>query len=168
VFAHAYHEIEKFKRTNMPSSNQLLKQNRLSLKFQLMRNSIMSNLPSGYNIVATNKKHPQTDTSTPSSFLQIAEEALPQVLSSRSFFVKYKDELKRHHRWAGVFFHFTKKFPRALRLLSLATNIITMLFIQSITYNLTNGDDGSCERLLTEESCLEPTSFFSTGISKCY
>jgi hypothetical protein len=102
------------------------------------------------------------------TFLKIAEEALPQVLSSKTFFAKYKDELKRHHRWAGVFFHFTKKFPRALRVLALATNIITMLFIQSITYNLTNGDDGSCERLHDEASCLEPSSSFSAGSSKCY
>ena len=97
-----------------------------------------------------------------STFLKIAEEALPQVLSSRSYVSKYRDELKRHHRWAAVFFHFTKKFPRVLRVLALATNIITMLFIQSITYNLTNGDDGSCERLTSELDCLEPPSSFST------
>jgi hypothetical protein len=67
-----------------------------------------------------------------------------------------------------VFFHYTKKFPRVLRVLALSTNIITMLFIQSITYNLTNGDDGSCERLHDEVSCLEPKSGFATGTSKCY
>jgi hypothetical protein len=115
----------------------------------------------------SSSKHGEVD-STPTSFLKVAEEALPQVLSSRSYFSKYKDELKRHHRWVGVFFHFTKKFPRALRVLALATNIITMLFIQSITYNLTNGDDGSCERLHDEASCLDETSGFSTGSSKCY
>jgi hypothetical protein len=164
----AEHEIEDLKKANMPGGHQLSKQNRLSSKSQLLRNSSRSIMPSGLQIVSNNKMHPQTDASVPSSFFQIAEEALPQVLSSRSFFAKYKDELKRHHRWAGVFFHFTKKFPRALRVLSLATNIITMLFIQSITYNLTNGDDGSCERLLTEESCLQPSSSFSAGSSKCY
>ena len=101
-------------------------------------------------------------------FLKIAEEALPQVLSSRTMLSKYRGELKRHHRWAAVFFHFTTKFPRLLRVLALATNIITMLFIQSITYNLTHGDDGSCERLHSENSCLEPNSAFATGSSKCY
>ena len=43
-----------------------------------------------------------------------------------------------------------------------------MLFIQSITYNLTNGDDGSCERLQTEVACLEPRSAYATGSAKCY
>jgi hypothetical protein len=164
----AKHEVKDLKKVNMPGNQQLSNQNRLSSKFQLMRNSSMSIMPSVLPTASTNKKHPQTNTSVSYSFLQIAEEALPQVLSSRSFFVKYKDELKRHHRWAGVFFHFTKKFPRALRLLSLATNIITMLFVQSITYNLSSGDDGFCERLQTEDSCLEPTSSFSAGSSKCY
>jgi hypothetical protein len=70
------------------------------------------------------------------SFLRIAEQALPQVLSSR--------------------------------FVSLATNIIVMLFIQSITYDLTKGDDGSCERLHNEVSCLEPQSAYATGASKCY
>ena len=102
------------------------------------------------------------------NFLKVAEQALPQVLSSRSFVSRYKDELKRHHRWAGVLFHFSKKFPRVLRVVSLATNIIVMLFIQSITYDLTKGDDGSCELLHSEVSCLEPSSAYATGASKCY
>ena len=109
-----------------------------------------------------------TNASGSMNFLKVAEQALPQVLSSRSFVSRYRDELKRHHRWAGVIFHFSKKFPRILRVVSLATNIIVMLFIQSITYNLTKGDDGSCELLHTETACLEPESAFSTGASKCY
>jgi hypothetical protein len=50
---------------------------------------------------------------------------------------------------------------------SLATNIIIMLFIQSITYTLTNPDDGSCEALYTRPTCIEPRSPFATGESKC-
>jgi hypothetical protein len=107
-------------------------------------------------------------TDGPVSFLKIVEDALPQVLSSKSFVSKYKHELKRHHRWVGVVFHFTKKFPRALRVLALASNMIIMLFIQSLTYNLMQGDDGSCALLKTEVTCLEPSSAFATGSSKCY
>jgi hypothetical protein len=40
--------------------------------------------------------------------------------------------------------------------------------MQSITNNLTNGDDGSCGALQTEESFLEPSSSFGAGSSKCY
>ena len=100
--------------------------------------------------------------------LDMAEEALPKVLGSRSFTSQIQQELKRHHRWLGVIFHYSDQFPRVLRVISLATNIIIMLFIQSITYNLTNGDDGTCARMQTESDCLEAPSAFSTGESKCY
>jgi hypothetical protein len=155
-------EMESLKKVSSPAAFQLSRQSRLSSNFKSLRQPRISMFSSINGVVRTSLK------SAPSSFLQIAEEALPQVLNSRSFMSKYKHELKRHHRWAGVFFHFTKKFPRALRVLALATNIITMLFIQSITYNLTNGDDGSCERLHDEVSCLEPNSAFSGGSSKCF
>jgi hypothetical protein len=42
-----------------------------------------------------------------------------------------------------------------------------MLFIQSVTYTLTNPDDGSCELLHTQVTCIEPRSPFATGESKC-
>jgi hypothetical protein len=102
------------------------------------------------------------------NFLAMAEEALPGVLSGKSFVAVAKEEIKRHHRWFGVVFHYSDKFPRALRVLSLSTNIIIMLFIQSITYNLANGDDGSCERMVDMENCLKEKSSYATGENKCY
>lgn len=101
-------------------------------------------------------------------FLAMAEEALPNVLRARSLWRLMKEELKRHHRWFGVCFYYSDQFPRVLRVTALATNIIIMLFIQSLTYELTNGDDGSCERLDSEERCLEESSAFATGATKCY
>jgi sugar lactone lactonase YvrE len=103
-----------------------------------------------------------------SGFLQFAENSLPSVLNSRSMFSKYKAELKRHHRWAGLFTHYTAKFPRVLRVMAMATNIITMLFVQSLVYNIRHGDNGLCEQYATESTCLLPTSSFSAGSSQCY
>jgi hypothetical protein len=77
------------------------------------------------------------------------------------------NEVKHHHRWLGVVFFYSDAFPRVLRVVSLATNIIIMLFIQSITYTLTNPDDGSCEALHSRPTCIEPRSPFATGESKC-
>ena len=51
--------------------------------------------------------------------------------------------------------------------MSLATNAIVMLFIQSITYNLTNPDTGACAAFTTEAECVQPKSPFSTGESMC-
>jgi hypothetical protein len=42
-----------------------------------------------------------------------------------------------------------------------------MLFIQSITYNLTNPDDGSCGYLQSEIECNLPMSQFGMGQRKC-
>jgi hypothetical protein len=106
--------------------------------------------------------------SSEENILELAELALPNMLSSKPFAKKVFEELKRHHRWLGIIFHFSDKFPRILRVLSLATNIIIMLFIQSLTYSLTKGDDGTCSHYHEESVCLEPKSSFATGQSKCY
>ena len=96
------------------------------------------------------------------------ENSLPSVLRSKTFSERLKDEMKQYHRWMGVIFHYSPVFPRVLRVASLATNIVTMLFVQAITYKLTNPDDGSCELLKSEADCLVPTSPFQTGESKCH
>jgi len=104
---------------------------------------------------------------TSSNELSILEESLPRVLGTKTFAQKFTAEVKHHHRWLGVIFHFSENFPRALRVLSLSANIIVMLFVQSVTYNLTNPDDGSCRGFLTKEACLRPESPFGTGQSMC-
>jgi hypothetical protein len=107
-------------------------------------------------------------TSPTSAMLELAEESLPDILGSKSVITTIKNEVKRHHRWIAVVFFYSDKFPRVLRVMSLATSLVVMLFIQSLTYNLTNGDNGSCERLEDVTACLEPRSSFATGTSKCY
>jgi hypothetical protein len=97
----------------------------------------------------------------------IAEQALPAILGSNTLTNRVKDELKHHHKWFGIVFFFSRAFPRVLRVMSLATNVIIMLFIQSITYALTNPDDGTCESMKTEGACLGPSSPYATGESKC-
>lgn len=78
-----------------------------------------------------------------------------------------KTELRRHHRWIGVIYYFSSKFPRVYRVMSLASNIIIMLFIQSLTYAFTKQDPSTCTQYVTEESCLEPSSVFRTGEHQC-
>jgi hypothetical protein len=102
------------------------------------------------------------------NIMRLAAESLPDILGSKSFTSKIKNEIKRHHKFFAVVYHYSHKLPRVLRVVSLATNIIIMLFVQSLTYNLTNGDDGSCEQLKTQSSCLQPRSAYATGQSKCY
>jgi hypothetical protein len=51
--------------------------------------------------------------------------------------------------------------------MALSSNIILMLFVQSMTYNLTNPDDGYCEMLESQQDCQQPKSSFGTGGNKC-
>ena len=96
------------------------------------------------------------------------ERSLPSVLSSKSFVERVKDKMKHYHRRMGVLYHFSHQFPRVLRIASLVTNIVTMLFVQAITYKLSNPDDGSCERCKSEVECLPAPSRFQTSESKCF
>lgn len=99
--------------------------------------------------------------------LQTIEESLPMVLTEQPLYEKFLAEIKRHHRWFAIIFFYSELFPRSLRIISLATNVVVMLFIQSLTYNLTNPNDGICETLSTEETCLEPRSPYDSSKSKC-
>ena len=67
-----------------------------------------------------------------------------------------------------MLFHYSKSFPRLLRVLCLATNVIVTLFLQALTYNLTNPDDGSCGAYTADQECTEETGAFGDGSSKCY
>ena len=99
--------------------------------------------------------------------LTMIEDSLPSIFSSQKFAVKLTHELKQNHKWFGVIFHHSKVYPRVLRAMALCTNIIVMLFIQSVTYNLTNPDDGFCEMQASQVDCQEPKSSFGTGGNKC-
>jgi hypothetical protein len=112
-------------------------------------------------------RHKENETES-KTMIEIAEEALPKILSSQSLSKRIWNEEKRFHKYLGIFCHFSLQFPRILRVVSLSTNVIIMLFIQSLTYNFTHGNDGSCEKLHTAKNCLAPKSDYGTGTSKCY
>ena len=100
--------------------------------------------------------------------VQIAEQALPAILRSNQLSNRVTDEIKHHHKYIGIIFFFSSSFPRTLRVLSLAMNVIIMLFMQSLTYSLTNPDDGLCETYQSSQECLDPRSPYATGESKCF
>jgi hypothetical protein len=101
------------------------------------------------------------------SLFLIAEQALPEILQSQSWITRIWRELKTHHRWIAIVYFYSERFPRMMRIVSLATNTIIMLFLQSLTYDLTKGDDGICQRQLSETDCSKPSSAFATGENKC-
>jgi hypothetical protein len=100
---------------------------------------------------------------------RLLEDSLPQVLQLRKRLVhRVAHELAQHHRWLAVMTRFSETFPRSLRVLSLATNIVVMLFLQALVYSLSNPDDGTCANLTSQAACLRPRADFSGGgVGKC-
>jgi hypothetical protein len=55
-----------------------------------------------------------------------------------------------------------------MRVLSLFSSIVIMLFVQSVTYNIADPDDGSCEACESESRCLSLRSTLNMRQSRCY
>jgi hypothetical protein len=98
---------------------------------------------------------------------QSLESSLPSVLLSIPVWRKFSNEIQMHHRWVGVFCHYSPTYSRPVRVLSLLVNIVTMLFLEAVTFDLADPDDGSCERMNTEPDCLSEQSSLANE-NKCY
>lgn len=96
------------------------------------------------------------------------EDSLPLVLKPLPLWQKFNNEIQMHHRWIGVICHYSPAYSRPLRVMSLLMNILTMLVIEAVTYDISDPDDGSCETYLSEKDCLREPSSLSNGETKCY
>ena len=54
-----------------------------------------------------------------------------------------------------------------LRVLSLATAIISMLFVQAVMYPIAHPDNGICEAQTTEASCYAQAPAVGSSTTKC-
>jgi hypothetical protein len=97
----------------------------------------------------------------------LIDDALPNILKETPFAEKVIRELKIYHRWFGVIFFYSANFSRAIRVMSLVTSMIVMLFANAVTYNVAYPDDDSCQLYASPAECVTPQSSFSGG-SKCY
>jgi hypothetical protein len=100
--------------------------------------------------------------------LKLIEESLPSIFKTNSLWSKFKEEMRVYHRWLGIVFYYSPVFPRSMRVLSLFSSIVIMLFIQSVTYNIADPDDGSCEECERESCCLSMKSTLNGNEDKCY
>jgi hypothetical protein len=97
----------------------------------------------------------------------LIERSLPSVFKSESLWLKFNRQLRVYHRWLGIVFYYSPEFPRSMRLLSLFSSIVIMLFIQSVTYNLADPDDGSCESCEVQSCCLALKSTLNSQEDRC-
>ena len=100
------------------------------------------------------------------NFLMV-EQSLPAVLRSKPFVERFVHELKCCHRWLCIVYFYSEDFPRSMRVLIMASNVIVVLFVQALTYELTNPDDGTCATYETADECLMDSSTFDPSVSKC-
>jgi phosphate/sulfate permease len=100
--------------------------------------------------------------------LKLIDESLPAIFRSDPLWVKFKEEMSVYHRWLGIVFYYSPEFPRSMRVLSLFSSIVIMLFVQSVTYNIADPDDGSCEACESESRCLSLRSTLNMRQSRCY
>lgn len=84
-----------------------------------------------------------TDAVDRESLMCMAEESLPRSLRSRPMWSKCFDALRERHRWMSVIFTRSGSSPRHFRVVVLASNVVVMLFVQSLCYALSGNDDGS-------------------------
>jgi hypothetical protein len=98
---------------------------------------------------------------------QTLDASLPSILRPIPVWRKFSNEVQMHHRWIGVFCYYSPTYSRPVRVLSLLLNIVTMLFLEAVTYDLADPDDGSCERMKTRPDCLREQSSLA-NTNKCY
>ena len=64
--------------------------------------------------------------------------------------------------------HKSRRFSRPLRILSLVMNVLVVLFLEAITYNMADPNDGSCEKADTQANCLHKKSSLAQHENMCY
>jgi hypothetical protein len=122
----------------------------------------------GWWFVGISPSDPPGHSQEGPSMMQLVDESLPSVFQCTSLWTKFKEEMKVYHRWLGIVLHYSPEFSRSMRLLSLFSGIVIMLFVQSVTYNIADPDDGSCEACKSESRCLSLSSTLNMRQSRCF
>ena len=144
--------------SELEEGNQMKRENKLSKsKRKFKNNNILS-------VGITSSQQEFQRRGKVNEDFNLIEDSLPLVFRSKKFWNKLFDEMKVYHRWLGIIFYYSPEFPRSMRVLSLFSSIVVMLFIQSLVYNIADPDDGSCESCKSESKCL---SLKSTLNSSC-
>jgi hypothetical protein len=114
------------------------------------------------------RNHWSPVTSTIQHEYDLLEQALPVALRSEPMWNKVVHEVQTYHRYVGIIFYHSPSFSRVLRIVAVGTNILIVLFVEAVTYNITNPNDGSCEGYQTAQRCLKDSSTADPSKTNCY
>jgi hypothetical protein len=122
--------------------------------------------PSEFVAIVPSQTNPR-NRSHANEYLKLIDESLPSIFKSDSLWNKFKEEVQVYHRWLGIVFYYSPVFPRSMRVLSLFSSIVIMLFVQSVTYNIADPDDGSCESCEDDSCCMSLRSTLNSNEDRC-
>jgi hypothetical protein len=101
------------------------------------------------------------------------DHALPptSLLDTKNGWLRFIRAVIREHDWIRMFTYPSLREPRTIRLIIVCTDILLLLFLDSLFYGLYYKDDGTCESLsakygFTINDCLREPSPIQ-GVSKC-
>ena len=102
------------------------------------------------------------------------DNALPpsSLLESKSGWLRFWQAILREHNWIRCFTYPSLRLPRVIRYLTICTELMIILFVDSLFYGILFEDDGSCEEMSgryghTEEECLSVPSRMQSSLSRC-
>lgn len=121
--------------------------------------------------VAKSYKMGKSDTKAISTFF---DNALPpsSLLESKSGWIRFWHAILREHNWIRCFTYPSLRFPRLIRYLTICSELMIILFVDSLFYGILFTDNGECEALsgkygYTEEDCLALPSKLQSSVSRC-
>jgi hypothetical protein len=120
------------------------------------------------NSNAKSRKTRQARNTGVSKSMDPLEKSLPIAFRADPFATRFVEESKRYHKWFSIIFFYSTQFSRVFRLLSLSVSVIVMLFMQAVTYNIVEPDDGTCEAWSNEQYCLAEKSRLASDASMCF
>jgi hypothetical protein len=140
-------------------------------RLKISRRSVTSHLASPprtpSRTESVKKKRQSAITAAVQHEFDFLEQTLPAALRSEPMWNKVVNEVRTYHRYIGIIFYHSPHFSRVLRIVAVGTNILIVLFVEAVTYNITDPNDGSCEHFQTSERCLRDPSPLDSSKSKC-
>lgn len=138
---------------------------RVKKAMQTKRNGVGNDEAAKISIAATKTRSPAAVY----AFLQIyVDEIFPAIFSSKPFIRRLVDEVAKHHRYYTLLTAIDENKKTILTAFQLTTTQNMLMFLLALFYDLQGPtDDGSCEVLMTQSSCVAKKSFLDSSQSYC-
>ena len=91
------------------------------------------------------------------------------LLERSNGWTRFMRAIMREHDWARIFTYSSLRMPRTIRFLVVVTDVLLLLFADSVFYGVLFPDDGTCTAYdnTNAEDCMAEPSGFVAGESMC-